>query len=307
MSVDKPLPIEYLIGGPDYASSRGHAQMAARRDALPAEGTGAGKDDRKILEHAGVVFGEIDPQNELFRQATLPEGWTIRRTEHHLWSELADAEGRRRARIFYSAQDGTAWISCARSIQADVVQDEAEGPYIPAIVDSDGRQLWRGKAVAHGEVLEREARRKEAHEAAARKADEVAPDWRSFDAYWGAAMKALAFPPHETPPDTRDTYVLTTELWSGHFRDYRDGGEHARRKAKDDAEAVAALRATMGHLAGYDVKFWIKCGERLVDHGMVPARANDDDRRRGPWIMGPRGRMMRGRTFDGHTVFEEEP
>lgn len=50
----------------------------------------------------GIEFGPADP-NKLFRDAVLPEGWKKRTTDHHMWSELVDARGRVRAKIFYKA------------------------------------------------------------------------------------------------------------------------------------------------------------------------------------------------------------
>ena len=59
--------------------------------------------DRKALEKAGVVFGEKSPDDDLFVEATLPEGWQKRRTDHSMWSELVDEKGVVRATIFYKA------------------------------------------------------------------------------------------------------------------------------------------------------------------------------------------------------------
>ena len=57
--------------------------------------------DRKVLEAAGVVFGE--KVDNLFCKATLPAGWTKRATDHSMWSELVDDQGVVRATMFYKA------------------------------------------------------------------------------------------------------------------------------------------------------------------------------------------------------------
>ena len=49
----------------------------------------------------GITFHE--KVDDLFINATLPEGWHIRPTEHRCWSELTDEQGAVQAEIFYKA------------------------------------------------------------------------------------------------------------------------------------------------------------------------------------------------------------
>lgn len=53
------------------------------------------------LEALGIVRGE-DVDN-LFVNATLPAGWSIKPTDHSMWSKLLDETGAERASIFYKA------------------------------------------------------------------------------------------------------------------------------------------------------------------------------------------------------------
>jgi hypothetical protein len=63
-----------------------------------------GREGRKLLEDAGVVFGEpLQGRDRIFLQARLPEGWKKKRTDHAMWSNLVDDKGRRRAQIFFKA------------------------------------------------------------------------------------------------------------------------------------------------------------------------------------------------------------
>ncbi|MFC9085306.1 hypothetical protein [Nocardiopsis dassonvillei] len=55
------------------------------------------------LERLGFVLGEVDPDDPLFREASLPPGWTRRRTAHPVHTDLVDAQGRKRGSIFYKA------------------------------------------------------------------------------------------------------------------------------------------------------------------------------------------------------------
>lgn len=68
---------------------------------------------RKQLEEMGIVFGE--PVDDLFVEVQLPEGWKKVPTGHSMWSDLVDAEGNKRASIFYKAAfyDRDAFIGLA--------------------------------------------------------------------------------------------------------------------------------------------------------------------------------------------------
>jgi hypothetical protein len=67
-------------------------------DRLP---TDAG-DDRAYLA-LGFTFGPADPQDRLFRTATLPTGWRRQGSDHSMWSHIVDEFGRERVSIFYKA------------------------------------------------------------------------------------------------------------------------------------------------------------------------------------------------------------
>ncbi len=76
--------------------SAGQAQLV-NSTVLPIDTRGRDAD----FEALGFTFGErVD---ELFREATLPEGWTRKGSEHAMWSHLVDEQGRERVSIFYKA------------------------------------------------------------------------------------------------------------------------------------------------------------------------------------------------------------
>lgn len=56
---------------------------------------------RAELEALGFVFGE--PVDDLFVVVQFPTGWQKVATEHSMWSDLFDGEGKLRASIFYKA------------------------------------------------------------------------------------------------------------------------------------------------------------------------------------------------------------
>lgn len=59
--------------------------------------------DDAPFEALGFTFGKQVPGDELFREATLPEGWTREGTEHAMHSVIKDERGIARVGIFYKA------------------------------------------------------------------------------------------------------------------------------------------------------------------------------------------------------------
>lgn len=56
---------------------------------------------REQLEQMGIRFGE--DADDLFVNVELPVGWSVKPTDHSMWSDLVDAHGYKRAAIFYKA------------------------------------------------------------------------------------------------------------------------------------------------------------------------------------------------------------
>lgn len=74
---------------------------------LPSEGTPGGPDGYRKTNPddwtaMGIEFGPL-VEGDIFRDATLPEGWKVEATDHAMWSKLLDEHGRERASIFYKA------------------------------------------------------------------------------------------------------------------------------------------------------------------------------------------------------------
>ena len=110
-------------------------------------------DARKALAAAGVVFGErID---DLFIQAVLPAGWTIKRTDHYMYSNLCDDRGRVRASIGIKMADSWAVLRSVARLTAGYMQDNymiRGGPSVPCIKDSNDTVLWRGTPVRNNDA-----------------------------------------------------------------------------------------------------------------------------------------------------------
>jgi len=82
---------------------------------------------KEQLETLGFVFG--DTVDELFVNVKFPEGWTVRPTDHSMWSELLDQHQNVRAAIFYKAAfyDRSAHMRLGRAILVEQNYDAKDG------------------------------------------------------------------------------------------------------------------------------------------------------------------------------------
>lgn len=102
-------------GGIEAMEAEGQRRLVATSDRLPIRGTThlrMGGDDvpngecRAKWEAAGFVFGEpiIEPgRPTIFVACAFPAGWKLVPTEHSMWSDVVDAEGKKRAAVFFKA------------------------------------------------------------------------------------------------------------------------------------------------------------------------------------------------------------
>jgi hypothetical protein len=91
-----------LGGMDDYVTgmeSAGQRQLV-HSDRLP---TDIGSNTVEEFEALGFTLGDPDPQDPMFRPATLPDGWQREGSDHAMWSYILDPNGRRRVAIFYKA------------------------------------------------------------------------------------------------------------------------------------------------------------------------------------------------------------
>jgi hypothetical protein len=108
-------PVEVIIAhlgvkGIEASERRGQRELV-NASQLPIEGL---LDERTIWEAMGVKIIDADHgKDPCFISVELPPGWTKRATHEAYWSDLVDAKGHKRARIFYKAApyDRRAYIS----------------------------------------------------------------------------------------------------------------------------------------------------------------------------------------------------
>lgn len=110
-------------GGPSRAiermEARGQAELV-NADVLPTEGLIS---DRAAWEAMGITIGELVNGDPLFTHVTLPAGWSKRRTDHAMWSDLVDSKGRKRAGIGYKAAPYDRWATIHPVRRFDIARD----------------------------------------------------------------------------------------------------------------------------------------------------------------------------------------
>lgn len=135
-----------------------------------------------------MVFG--GDYDDLFIQALLPAGWKKEATDHSMWSDLLDEQGRKRGGIFYKAAfyDRRADMHlnrflCITREYVDASRNKATGrPERVAIrvQDATGAILYDAGSIAYGDY-----QASDQAEAACRAwLEEHYPDWQSPLAYW---------------------------------------------------------------------------------------------------------------------------
>lgn len=83
-------------GGIERQEARGQRELAAD-SALPTEGLSS------LPAEWGITSLGVRDGDPLFTNVQLPDGWKVQPTGHSMWSDLLDADGKKRAAIFYKA------------------------------------------------------------------------------------------------------------------------------------------------------------------------------------------------------------
>lgn len=87
-------------GGAIEAQEAAGQRELVNSDVIPTRLQGSTEDDLTAL---GFKLGPVVEGDDMFRRASLPEGWEREGSEHAMWSYLLDGLGRRRCSIFYKA------------------------------------------------------------------------------------------------------------------------------------------------------------------------------------------------------------
>lgn len=93
-----PMIVLLVPGLIEESEASGQRQLVAS-ELLPSDMGG----ERLLFERMGFKFGDFADGDPMFIRAELPAGWSKRRTDHSMWSEIVDARGAVRVNIFYKA------------------------------------------------------------------------------------------------------------------------------------------------------------------------------------------------------------
>lgn len=116
---------------------------------IPVKGNSYGSGDTEwdVLTKWGVKV--LKPEDKWMWICELPPGWKKERTDHSMWSNLVDNQGRVRATMFYKSTFGfteDAFVSTSTRFSTCYERDDwddEKAPYIPVIKDG-GKIVWRG-------------------------------------------------------------------------------------------------------------------------------------------------------------------
>lgn len=268
------------------------------------------EETRAALAAAGVEWGErID---QMYCQAKVPEGWKTERTDHHLYTNLLDANGRVRAMMLIHAWDRDAWLSGRTRLTATHHVDqsyERDPAAVPAIKTSNGVILWRGTPIAavKGGYTKEGARIPNHYDLAQKRAAEILsqfwPEWQNIQAYWDVSDEEIrmCLPENESEGPIGETY----SLHAAYYRTLQDHYEADRGEAcrgifptPEEAERVLRDLAT-GSSYGEKVRYTIHGpqGQVATWEWKSPAAERRENRRWG-----------RGKYYfeDGYGFFEED-
>lgn len=96
-------PLLHLLGAMGQGSSDYITGLEAAGQQQFVNSSRFPTDRRGDFEALGFTFGEPDPDDPFFCDATLPDGWWREASDHDMWSYIVDAQGIRRIAVFYKA------------------------------------------------------------------------------------------------------------------------------------------------------------------------------------------------------------
>ena len=168
--------------------AQGQRELTGQTSKLPTKGG-----ENPAWAKMGILYGKPDPQDPVFSSVQLPAGWKLEPTDHAMWNNLLDDQGRVRAKMFYKAAfyDRSAHIHPETRYHVER-ENKVKGDYdsaqrYVAIDSANGAVLF---ATEYLEVDPKYSREWSDKEQALRKQAEAwfdanRPDWRDASAYWG--------------------------------------------------------------------------------------------------------------------------
>jgi hypothetical protein len=173
---------QMVLGGTEKAilnqEAAGQRQLVASEQ-IPTDRRGI---TDEALVKLGFVLGEKSPRDDLFQDAKLPSGWSIKPTDHSMWSRVVDEKGRERFAIFYKAAyyDRSAHMNSVRRFNVRTVLQDVEPWAVECVRVLDGAdEIHRIAFKSDGTD-----RSSDAYRIGEAWLDEHRPGWRDPFALW---------------------------------------------------------------------------------------------------------------------------
>ena len=146
---------------------------------------------REEWEELGFVFNDI-PGDDVLCNAILPEGWSMRTTEHSMQNEIMDENGMKRGSMFYKAApyDRCAHMSLERRYKVCLGHVGDDYSTSEVYFGNEKEKLFIAgqvhipKDISHEEMLTKYYEMDELKDVAKNFGDENYPGWESALAYW---------------------------------------------------------------------------------------------------------------------------
>ncbi len=193
-----------IFGGePDVLD---HMNIEERRNALNSVMMAKRmKPSKEEWEQLGFTFTDI-PDDDILCRATLPKGWTLEETDHCLWTDIKDENGRIRGSMYYNSlpYDRSARMSlrCRYGVHVGSVVEDS---FVEEIYfGNEQEKLFVAGQIrrARGQISREEADARFDREDALRKmaeefGDANYPGWKSVHSYWGIGKDVIEEKPKE--------------------------------------------------------------------------------------------------------------
>lgn len=166
-------------GGIEAQEKAGQSDLTMKFDRLPKDylywqGDGTW---REAMERLGFEFG--DDVDDIFVSITPPSGWTLRASDHSMYSYIHDDQGRKRGSVFYKAAfyDRKANFSLCTRYQGG-------GDYRDQERFSSARDTAKGTVLIEYGPTEDFNQSEREDRSIFEWLDDSLPDWRNVEAYW---------------------------------------------------------------------------------------------------------------------------
>ncbi len=249
------------------------------------------KGNNKELASIGIIVaGPVSPNDNILVNATLPEGWTKKPTNHYMYTDILDEKGRNRASCMYKAasHDRDGRTTVLKRFSAGYTNDswldpELSKTVVPSISDSNGNVVWRGNYMpdvsewregphieypkdasdSYGDTQERHFYSSSDH--ARRISVEVLRQFcplyfddtqkgKSHTLYWDKEIEWPESLTHAPVGDLYNVHVAFYRYRSGSYEsgfEHVDSGHHAQFVAQDLESAKRKLDIIVGNDSGF--------------------------------------------------------